>query len=199
MPSGPCAVLIVRNTLALGVAGGWASLAALVTAEVGYIALFLLGADSFLLGTPWLRLPIFTAGGLYLVYAGIRSVWRRTPRPEHSPAEADHHADSPRAAFGSSLVVAATNPGILLILAALVSGATSVFGDAVVRSNIFAFFVCVEAGVVAWFVLLIALAARLGKAIPHLMSRIDLGAGTLLAILGAAVLIREVLVPLLSL
>ena len=126
-PVGPIGLLCIRCTLTHGRLNGFLCGLGAATADAVYGVIAALGLSaitSFLLGTQtWLQL----AGGLFLVWLGIRTM--RAP-PAAAPRSTDTAAASALAAgYFSTLALTLTNPMTILsfigIFAGLGAGATT--------------------------------------------------------------------------
>lgn len=114
VPAGPVGVLCIRRTLFEGVLFGIVSAigAALADMIFGLIAgLGLTVVRDWLLGYQDL---LAAAGGIYLVYVGVRAFLRR-PAADPQPITGEKLA----AAFASTFVLSITNPITILALAAI--------------------------------------------------------------------------------
>ncbi|HEY3352168.1 MAG TPA: LysE family transporter [Polyangia bacterium] len=193
IPTGPSAVLMMNAGLRRGARAGGAVLGGLVCIQIGYMILFWLGLAPLVLGITWLRLSLFLLGGVLVALLGVREAWRGR-RSETGPQPA---IEAPRhqgiaGDFLSGLVVAATNPGVLLVLAGLVSAASETFGEAYLRPRLWHLFVAVEVGVVAWFAVLVVLVVRLGRRSHTFRRWLSLVASTALIAFGCFLIYKSV-------
>ena len=109
MSPGPSFVLVSRIAV---VSSRRAGLAAAVGMGVGgavFAGLALLGLTALLLRVEWLYLLLKLAGGLYLVYLGIR-IWRGARQPLTTTTEAPSATASPLRAFLLALATQLSNP-----------------------------------------------------------------------------------------
>ncbi len=116
-PVGPIGVLCIRRTLAYGRWMGFVSGLGAATADALYGSMAAFGlaflAGFFVEQQTWLRL----AGGLFLLYLGIRTFWARP-----ASQEAEAQGESRLAAYLSTFFLTLTNPLTILSFAAIFAG-----------------------------------------------------------------------------
>lgn len=113
---GPTVLLVVTRSLNHGRSVRRATLAGVVLGDLVAMTAAMLGAGAILLASAQLFMALRVAGGLYLVWLGIRT-WRSRGAqwltPEPTPAE-------PRRVFAESFAVTATNPKSIAFFVAFV-------------------------------------------------------------------------------
>jgi len=146
-PTGPVALLIIKNTLGTGPRAGFVTAASLVAGELAYLVLFVLGLGGTILGTPWLEDSLFLAGAAALAFVGVQA-WRETAPASHDAARP---AVSLVALFRTGFVLTVTNPAILMIFAGFLASARAAFGVETVRRQMFPALAAMELGTALWF------------------------------------------------
>ncbi len=183
LPVGPVGVLCVRRTLFEGAWFGLASGlgAALADTVFGIVAGFGLTAvrDAILVYQDWLG----AAGGLFLVFAGVRALATRdVPDPEPLAGE------RPFGAFASAFALVITNPiaifGFTAIIAKVGLNHDATFGTiAVLIGGVFA------GSALWWLGLTAGVVALRGRARPFQLATMNVISGAILAISGVGLLI----------
>ncbi|WP_420121416.1 LysE family translocator [Nakamurella sp.] len=196
---GPDVLLVIRHStrrrrgglaVAAGSAAGSIAWAALVA--VGLAALLEQSAEAFRL--------VRIAGGCYLLYLGLRSLWaaRRRPAAVADPSEVDPAGPDPSApggralagpflaGFGSCLL----NPKVGLFFLAVVPQFLPAGGSVVTAALVLG---AIDALVALLYLAAVAAAtARLVGLVrrPAVQRRIEVGSGGLLALLGAGTVVE---------
>lgn len=113
---GPTILLVVTRSLNHGASVRKATVAGVVLGDLVAMTAAMLGAGAVLLASAQLFLALRVAGGLYLVWLGIRT-WRTRGQQwtVREPGDAD-----PRRVFGESFAVTATNPKSIAFFVAFV-------------------------------------------------------------------------------
>ncbi|WP_309085839.1 LysE family translocator [Chelativorans sp.] len=120
---GPDFVAVVRSSMSRGTAAGLLTTAGVSLGLGFYAALSLLGLSAILVQYQWLAWAIRLAGGLYLIYLGIRLILARPERLEVS--EGDHRSRTNAFFFGFAVTL--TNPKAIVLFASVF--ATAVTAD----------------------------------------------------------------------
>lgn len=113
---GPTVVLVVTRALNHGPRVRRATVAGVVLGDLVAMTAALLGAGALLLASAELFTALRVAGGLYLVWVGIR-IWRSRGSGWQVPDAVDPAA---RAVFSQSFAVTATNPKSIAFFVAFV-------------------------------------------------------------------------------
>ncbi len=113
---GPTILLVVTRSLNHGVSVRKATVAGVVLGDLVAMTAAMLGAGAVLLASAQLFLALRVAGGLYLVWLGIRT-WR-TRGQQWTVRDAGDA--NPRRVFGESFAVTATNPKSIAFFVAFV-------------------------------------------------------------------------------
>jgi threonine/homoserine/homoserine lactone efflux protein len=179
---GPISVLTIRRTLAHGQAYGLASGLGVALADATYAAIAAFGltaVTSVLVGA---RLVLAIAGGLVIVYLGVRTLASR-------PAGAAKDEERPgfRGAFASIYGLTMTNPMTILSFAALF-GALGLTGRTVSDAGVLT--VGVFVGSALWWVVLTAAVARLRERVtPDALTWVNRISGGVLLAFGIAAVV----------
>lgn len=115
-PVGPMAILCMRRSLTEGWRPGLATGFGIATGDGLYAAvaaLGLTGISEFMLAYDR---PLHLAAGLFLIYLGLKTFWRRPAENGALPAPA---AVSTLRAFWGSLLLTLTNPPTIIMFAAI--------------------------------------------------------------------------------
>jgi threonine/homoserine/homoserine lactone efflux protein len=184
VPIGTMSLLCIQRTLASGMRAGVSTGLGAATVNVTYGAMILLGLDKL---APWIagggRL-LTALGGLFLLWSAARTFMRGRALAEQPEAA----VQSPLAAYGSAVLLSASNPmSLILTMALLAPVAGPSFGDGtVLLLGMFAaaatWWVCLSGGVAL-------LRARLSPAVLVFVNRV---AGLFLTLYGALTLGRSI-------
>jgi threonine/homoserine/homoserine lactone efflux protein len=183
VPIWPMGLLCIQRTLASGMRAGVSTGLGAATVNVTYGAMSLLGLDKL---APWIASGgrLFTAlGGMFLLWSAARTFMRGRPLAE----QPDAAVQSPLAAYGSAILLSASNPmSPILTMALLAPGGGPSFGDAsVLLLGMFTaaatWWVCLSGGVAL-------LRARLSPAVLVHVNRV---AGLLLTLYGVLALVQS--------
>lgn len=120
---GPDFVAVVRSSMSRGTVAGLLTTAGVSLGLGLYAALSLLGLSAILVQYQWLAWAIRIAGGLYLIYLGIRLI---LARPEQIGVPVDDHKSGANA-FLFGFAVTLTNPKAIVLFASVF--ATAVTAD----------------------------------------------------------------------
>lgn len=115
-PVGPMSILCMRRSLAEGWRPGLATGFGIAAGDGIYAAvaaLGLTGISEFMLAYDQ---PLHLAAGLFLIYLGLKTFWRR---PAENGADAAPSAVSTFRAFWGSLLLTLTNPPTIIMFAAI--------------------------------------------------------------------------------
>jgi len=190
MPFGPICLMCVQRTLALGISFGIASGMGAAVAHGTFS--FLAEASAAMLAQTALtvQVPLYIAGGLALMFMGLRFMGLRTCLVPIGTARAARCGDL-CSAFMSTLLVAAANP--MTMLPYLAIAAVPQAGNAPIMSRGLATPIGVMLGSASWYLVLAlstnAMFQNLQKAT---LDRLNILAGILLTGLGAALCARIV-------
>ena len=112
---GPNMALTMANTLTGGVRGGFVTLAGTTTGLAVLVSVAAAGMTSVMVFmSTWFDV-IRWAGAVYLVYLGVRQLWRlRAPLPQADAAIEGRHANR----YLQGLLVSLSNPKVILFLGA---------------------------------------------------------------------------------
>jgi threonine/homoserine/homoserine lactone efflux protein len=171
---GPIWLLCARTALRQGLLGGLAVGLGAALVDTAYACLGVAGMAR-LLELPALRTALGLAGAAVLLVIGARTLWSAwRPRPAEG---LDARSLSPSRAFRTSLIATASNPLTIATWAAIFA-ATSAAGVARSVPGVLAFLAGVGVGSAAWFSILSAGMAFLGRRLGAPALRIaDLVAG----------------------
>ena len=181
---GPISLLVIRRTLDRGFAIGMASGLGVATADAtsGAVAAFgLTVVTDILVG---IRRPLAIAGGLFLVYLGIRALLAKTA----TRAAADTTADGDRSrsnlarAYVSILALTLTNPMTILSFVAVFAGlgvaGSGYVGAAAVTLGVF------SGSTLWWIVLTITVATVRTRLTSTVLRGVNLLSGVIVAAFG---------------
>jgi threonine/homoserine/homoserine lactone efflux protein len=174
IPTGPIAALIVHDTLHRGARAGFLSLAALLTGELCYVALFGFGFSQRVLEPAWVRYPLLVIGSAVMLRSGYQTLRRRVD---------DGETDTRQNHFLGALLVTLTNPSILVIFSTLFAATAEIFDEGLAKRAPLVPIVGMEFGVVLWFSVVIILLTRLPERL-RTMSRAWADRGAAVALLG---------------
>ncbi|HYH38333.1 MAG TPA: LysE family transporter [Azospirillum sp.] len=187
---GPSFVLVARTSIAVSRRDGLAAALGMGVGGVVFCALALLGLHAVLAAVPALFVALKVAGGLYLVYLGVR-IWRGARQPIAVPDTAEGGTRGVTRSFGFALATQLSNPKTAVvyasIFAALLPADPPLWVSAVLPPAIFA----IEAG---WYAL-VAVAFSAGRPrAAYLRSKawIDRAAGAVMAALGVRLMVDAV-------
>ncbi len=174
---GPVGLLVIRRTLDRGWAYGFVSGAGVATTDALYAAIAAFGLTAVTSSLVGIDRPLGVVGGAVLVLLAIRSA--RSAVRIDSPAAAvteRGRLGGPTAAWGSMIVLTATNPATILSFAALFASIGAGTGGPAGASAVVA---GVFAGSLAWWAILTGSVARVRA---HLTPRVSRGLNVLAAI-----------------
>lgn len=179
---GPSFVLVARTAVAVSRRDGLAAALGMGVGGVVFCALALLGLHALLAAVPALFVALKVAGGVYLVYLGVR-IWRGAAQPVAMPDAAPATGRGVGRSFGFALATQVSNPKTAVvyasIFAALLPAEPPLWVTAALPPAVFA----IEAG---WYAL-VALAFSAGRPrAAYLRSKawIDRTAGAVMGMLG---------------
>jgi threonine/homoserine/homoserine lactone efflux protein len=185
IPFGPICLMCVQRTLAFGIWFGIASGMGAAVAHGLFSVLAEASAGVLAQTALTVQLPLRIAGGLALIFMGLRTCLVLT-RPAR-----EAKCGGLCSAFTSTLLIAAANP--MTMLPYLAIAAVPQAGDPLIMSRGFAAPIGVMLGSASWYLVLAlstnAMFRNLGKAT---LDRLNILAGTLLIGLGAALCARIV-------
>ncbi|MCO5065543.1 MAG: LysE family translocator [Rhizobiaceae bacterium] len=179
---GPDFVGVVRSSMTAGPRAGLLTALGVSLCLGFYATLGMLGLSAVLMRFEWLALAIRVAGGLYLVYLGIRLLFAKP-----QSIEMDGGSAKQRNAFLFGLGVTATNPKAIVLFA-------SVFATAVTPATpgwLMALMVAlVIASSLAWYtvVSLFMSSGPVMRSFGHARHRIEQFAGACFILLGGRIL-----------
>lgn len=106
--------LITRNVLRSGLRAGWATSAGVLSGLVGWATLSVIGISALLAASAVAFSALKLAGGVYLVYLGLITLWHARGSPARSAAEdaVAPHQSSFRQCFRQGLVSNLLNPKV---------------------------------------------------------------------------------------
>ncbi len=179
-PVGPMALLCMRRTLAQGWRPGLATGAGIAAGDAAYACVAVLGLaglSGFMVAH---QRPLHLAAGLFLLYLGLRTVFRRPG----GAASAVPAAGTARA-FASAMLLTLTNPPTIIMFAAIFASLAPAGGfDAAGAAATVA---GVLAGSMLWWCGVVAAVSAARHALGSRARRwIDRAAGAVLALAGAA-------------
>lgn len=179
---GPSFVLVARTSIAVSRRDGLAAALGMGVGGVAFCVLALLGLHAVLAAVPALFVALKLAGGLYLVYLGVR-IWQGARQPVAVPDTAAGGARGVTRSFGFAVATQLSNPKTAVvyasIFAALLPADPPLWVSVVLPPAIFA----IEAG---WYAL-VAVAFSAGRPrAAYLRSKawIDRAAGAVMGALG---------------
>lgn len=176
IPSGPASVLVIRNTLRAGRSAGLVTVAGMLVGDGLHAVLVGVGLGPLVLGTPWIRAPLFVVGSIMLVALGIAS-WRSRP----PPPDAEEQLAGRRVWFREAVLATLTNPGLQLFYGGAVASAGLALGESTVRPHLLLYMAAVLVGTVVWFTALVLILDRLtGRTADWVRDGIGKVAGVLL-------------------
>lgn len=111
---GPSFVFVSRTAIALSSRDGLAAALGMGLGGVCYAALALFGLQAVLAQVEWLYVLLRVAGGLYLVYLGLR-LWQGAHAPLSIPADGEARLRSPGRSFGLALLTQLSNPKAAIV------------------------------------------------------------------------------------
>lgn len=118
---GPDFVAVVRSSMSRGTAAGLLTTAGVSLGLGLYAALSMLGLSAVLVQYQWLAWTIRIAGGLYLVYLGVRLL---LARPERIEVDGGHQVSRANA-FLFGFAVTLTNPKAIVLFASVFATAVT--------------------------------------------------------------------------
>lgn len=186
MSPGPSFVLVARTAVAVSRGAGLAAAFGMGVGSTAFAALVLLGLHALLTQVSWLYAGIRLAGGLYLVYLGVR-LWRGAADPtagaDADPSAAARPANGLGRAFAVGLATQLSNPKTALFYASVFAALLPAALTGGLSALLLALILLVEAG---WYaVVATAFSARRPRA-AYLRAKtwIDRAAGTVLGFVG---------------
>lgn len=106
---GPSFVMVLRTSIALSRADGFAAALGMGLGGALFGAAALLGLTALFAQVEWLYMVVKLAGGAYLVYLAIR-IWRGARAPVAIPPTAAFKSNSLRRSFSVALMTQLSNP-----------------------------------------------------------------------------------------
>jgi len=179
-PVGPIGLLCIRRTLAQGRGAGLLSGLGAATADAVYgsVAAFGLTAVSDLLVT--YRGPLGLAGGLFLVYLGVKTALARPSALGDAPP-----AIGKAGVYASTFMLTLANPMTIISFAAAFTAlglglSGGVAGGVTLVAGVFA-------GSAVWWLALSAIVARLGRGLgPGALGWVNRASGVVIMVFGLA-------------
>jgi threonine/homoserine/homoserine lactone efflux protein len=188
IPFGPICLMCVQRTLALGI---WFGIASGMGAAVahGLFSLLAEASAAALAQTALtMQVPLRLAGGLALIFMGLRTCFVPTRPSREAPAREASCGDL-CSAFMSTLLIAAANP--MTMLPYLAVAAAPQAGNPLIMSRGFAAPIGVTLGSASWYlVLALSTNAMFQNLQRATLDRLNILAGILLVGLGAALCAR---------
>lgn len=186
VPIGPMGLLCIQRTLAAGMMIGVSTGLGAVTVNIVYGAIILFGLDTVAPCVARSSRLLNAVGGLYLLWAAVRTLRHRRMVEEPSGIT----APSPLAAYGSAVALNATNPMALFLILSLLSpivgrSAPSMADAAVLLLGMF------SAATTWWICLSGAVALLRARLSPAVLGYVNHAAGLLLTFYGALALARS--------
>lgn len=170
---GPVGLLVIRRTLDRGWVYGFLSGAGVATTDALYAAIAAFGLTAITAVLVGIDRPLGIVGGAVLVLLAIRSA-RGARRAGQAAASGPGRGrlDGPAAAWGSMVVLTATNPATILsftaLFASIGAGTGGPTGAAAVVSGVFA-------GSLAWWAILTGAVGRLrGRLTPGVIGWLNI-------------------------
>jgi len=183
-PVGPMSVLCMRTTLLRGGRSGFAIGAGIAVGDALFAAiaaLGLAGLSSFMLAY---EKPLHIAAGLFLLWLGLRSFWRKSDSKTRVVSERSFARD-----FATSVLLTLTNPPTIIMFAAVFTALAPAEGFDL--SGAAATTLGVLIGSALWWVFLVGAVSLFRHAIGDAARRwIDRASGAVLAALGLVELNR---------
>lgn len=186
-PVGPMSLLCMRRTLTRGWRPGLATGLGIAAGDASFAcvaALGLAGLSAFMLAH---QKPLHLAAGLFLLWLGLKSLWRKASDGEAKVGE----GGSLSATAAGAWLLTLTNPPTIIMFAAVFAalapaGGFTPYGAAQTVGGVFA-------GSLSWWFGVVALVAAARHGIgPRARLWIDRGSGAVLALFGVAEVRRAV-------
>lgn len=165
IPTGPVGVLIIRDTLQGTPRAALATMAGLAVAQFLYVVVLIVGLEGWIFSRPLLWHSVASVGALIVLALGFKTLLSLA-KSLGNPSRADGGAVaapemSYRGHAATSFTITLTNPAVLFVYSSTVSFYTSIFGQIPDSSRLVVYLFSVLAGVLCWFLVLIALLSRL--------------------------------------
>jgi threonine/homoserine/homoserine lactone efflux protein len=180
---GPNMALMIANTLSRGLGAGLVTLAGTATGLALLVAAAAIGITSIMVFMATWFDVVRWSGAVYLVWLGVRQLWRL--RRDIAEPLAGEVSSAGSGYYLQGLAVSLSNPKVILFLGAFLPQFVDVAGDPVAQLAIFAVLFVVVLVAVDVFTVLAVAKARTTLAAVHLRL-LDGAAGVLLVLGGLA-------------
>jgi len=183
MSPGPSFVMVARTAVARSRANGLAAALGMGVGGLIYAVASLLGLQALFAAVPVLYLLIKVAGGIYLIYIGVR-IWRNSKQPLLVSADDGRSApETPRRSFALALITQLSNPKAAVVYGSIFAAFLPRYVPLALGISIPVFCFVIETG---WYSTVATLLSSSGPRAAYLgfETQFDRVAGSVMMLLG---------------